>query len=51
MIGSRMTGRGDHLVVEHDGERQTDVLRAWPAANLRAPDVLKRKLTIGSLVR
>ena len=42
--------RRDHLVVEHDGERLADILLRH-LGELRAPDVLKRKMTIGSLVR
>ena len=43
-------GRGDHLIVEDDRERFAEILlRPW--ANLRAPEVLNRKLTTGSLVR
>ena len=39
MIGVWMTRRGDHLVVEHDGERPADILRRRLAEALRAADV------------
>ena len=43
--------RRDHFVVEHDGERLADILPAWPRRICARRDELKRKLTIGSLVR
>ena len=44
-------GRRDHLVVEHDGEGRARRSPGVACANLRAPEELKRKVTIGSLVR
>ena len=43
--------RGDHLVVEHDGERLADILPASPRRICARPLELKRKLTIGWLLR